>query len=130
MFASALRILNLLIRTLFVFESFKVYSLFSYQGSLLFSATLISYHKFKSLSTTFLILFLHLTMRCCRFATACIYYQTSITLSTTFFKKIEQLIFQIRAEKEGFEPSRRSTRPIPLAGAPLRPLEYFSKVII
>ena len=35
-----------------------------------------------------------------------------------------------RAEKEGFEPSRRLTRPIPLAGAPLRPLEYFSKVLI
>ena len=31
------------------------------------------------------------------------------------------------AEKEGFEPSRRSTRPTPLAGEPLRPLGYFSK---
>ena len=30
------------------------------------------------------------------------------------------------AEKEGFEPSRRYSRPTPLAGAPLRPLEYFS----
>ena len=29
------------------------------------------------------------------------------------------------AEKEGFEPSRRSTRPTPLAGEPLRPLGYF-----
>ena len=46
-----------------------------------------------------------------------------------FFKKnFEQHLLQIRAEKEGFEPSRRLTRPIPLAGAPLRPLEYFSKV--
>ena len=34
-----------------------------------------------------------------------------------------------RAEKEGFEPSRRFTRPTPLAGAPLRPLEYFSEFI-
>ena len=33
----------------------------------------------------------------------------------------------IVAEKEGFEPSRRYSRPTPLAGAPLRPLEYFSK---
>ena len=47
-----------------------------------------------------------------------------------FSKKLNNSYFQIRAEKEGFEPSRRSTRPIPLAGAPLRPLEYFSKVII
>ena len=31
------------------------------------------------------------------------------------------------AEKEGFEPSRRSTRPTPLAGEPLRPLGYFSR---
>ena len=31
------------------------------------------------------------------------------------------------AEKERFELSRRLSRPTPLAGAPLRPLEYFSK---
>ena len=31
------------------------------------------------------------------------------------------------AEKERFELSRRYSRPTPLAGAPLRPLEYFSK---
>ena len=30
------------------------------------------------------------------------------------------------AEKERFELSRRYNRPTPLAGAPLRPLEYFS----
>ena len=30
------------------------------------------------------------------------------------------------AEKERFELSRRGNRPTPLAGAPLRPLEYFS----
>ena len=30
------------------------------------------------------------------------------------------------AEKEGFEPSRPLTRPTPLAGEPLQPLEYFS----
>ncbi len=30
------------------------------------------------------------------------------------------------AEKERFELSRRLSRPTPLAGAPLRPLEYFS----
>ena len=31
------------------------------------------------------------------------------------------------AEKERFELSRRYSRPTPLAGAPLRPLEYFSE---
>ena len=40
------------------------------------------------------------------------------------------LFRKYRAEKEGFEPSRRSTRPIPLAGAPLRPLEYFSRYFL
>ena len=30
------------------------------------------------------------------------------------------------AEKEGFEPSRQSPQPTPLAGEPLRPLGYFS----
>ena len=48
-----------------ILESFKVYSLFSYQGSLWFfqtvllSATFIGYHIFKSLSTTFFIFLLH-----------------------------------------------------------------------
>ena len=32
------------------------------------------------------------------------------------------------AEKEGFEPSRPSSGPTPLAGEPLQPLEYFSIV--
>ena len=34
--------------------------------------------------------------------------------------------FAFLAEKERFELSRRDNRPTPLAGAPLRPLEYFS----
>ena len=29
------------------------------------------------------------------------------------------------AKKEGFEPSRQTSRPMALAGPPLRPLEYF-----
>ena len=33
------------------------------------------------------------------------------------------------AEKERFELSRRLSRPTPLAGAPLRPLEYFSTAV-
>ena len=33
------------------------------------------------------------------------------------------------AEKEGFEPSRRFSRPTPFPGEPLRPLGYFSKKI-
>ena len=33
------------------------------------------------------------------------------------------------AEKERFELSRRLTQPTPLAGEPLRPLGYFSKMV-
>ena len=59
-------------------------------------------------------------------ATTLISYHVCHCLSTTFFI----LFRKYRAEKEGFEPSRRSTRPIPLAGAPLRPLEYFSRYFL
>ena len=83
----------------------------------------------------FIFLFSFLKLMCCRFSTALIFYQIVFCLSRTFSffisnvpvlcdsliilsnhslfvnnfsqKKFEQLIFQIRAEKEGFEPSRR-----------------------
>lgn len=63
---------------------------------------------------------------CLSNATTLISYHVCHCLSTTFFI----LFRKYRAEKEGFEPSRRSTRPIPLAGAPLRPLEYFSRYFL
>ena len=47
------------------------------------------------------------------------------------FSSLVLVIFIFKlAEKEGFEPSRRLTRPTPLAGAPLQPLEYFSNLKI
>ena len=65
---------------------FQGYSLFSYQCSLLFSATLICYHIFKCLSTTFLFFFFSsFKLMCCRFATALIFYQIFFALSRTFF---------------------------------------------
>ena len=39
---------------------------------------------------------------------------------------LKEVVF-VLAEKEGFEPSLRSSRTTPLAGEPLRPLGYFSK---
>ena len=54
------------------------------------------------------------------------------SLYKTKRKPLYYLIFQaiqgfsLLAEKERFELSRRYYRPTPLAGAPLRPLEYFS----
>ena len=41
-------------------------------------------------------------------------------------KKVRENQGLFLAEKERFELSRRYSRPTPLAGAPLRPLEYFS----
>ena len=41
-------------------------------------------------------------------------------------KKSKSFDLDFLAEKERFELSRRYNRPTPLAGAPLRPLEYFS----
>ena len=42
--------------------------------------------------------------------------------------QIKVRIRLLLAEKEGFEPSLRSTHTTPLAGEPLRPLGYFSKL--
>ena len=94
------------------------------------------YHTVNRLSTTFFIFFCFffqklllsvlLVLRDNSFIISCI----EAYVNNFFRKKIEQLISSNKAEKEGFEPSRRLTRPIPLAGAPLRPLEYFSKVLI
>ena len=64
---------------------FQGYSLFSYQCSLLFLATLICYHTQERLSTTFFIfLFSFLKLMCCRFSTALIFYQIAFCLSRTF----------------------------------------------
>ena len=50
------------------FKIFQGYSLFSYQCSLLFLATLIYYHIQKCLSTTFLFFFFNSSeLMCCRF---------------------------------------------------------------
>ena len=45
------------------------------------------------------------------------------------FCRSRRFISSFWAEKEGFEPSRRFSRPTPFPGEPLRPLGYFSKKI-
>ena len=52
-------------------------------------------------------------------ATAAKLYHSADRLSTAFFV-FEKFLFQ-KAEKEGFEPSRRYQRPTPFPGEPLRP---------
>ena len=94
-------------------------------------------HSGAFVNNFFIFLFSFLKLMCCRFSTALIFYQIVFCLPRTFSffifhfkcssslrqldyfiksfvvcqqlfsKKFEQLIFQIRAEKEGFEPSRR-----------------------
>ena len=45
-----------------------------------------------------------------------------------FFKKIRTTYIANKSGERGIRTLAPVTRPIPLAGAPLRPLEYFSKV--
>ena len=87
-----------------------------------------SFHKSLHFSKSFKVFHCSvINVLCCLSnATTLISYHVCHCLSTTFFI----LFRKYRAEKEGFEPSRRSTRPIPLAGAPLRPLEYFSRYFL
>ena len=133
---------------------FQGYSLFSYQCSLLFLATLICYHTQEYLSTTFLFFFSAFLSWCvvafrqlwystkssfvCQelfhfsfqmfqfFATAWLFYQIIRRLSTTFLKKIRTTHISNQSGERGIWTLAPVTRPIPLAGAPLRPLEYFS----
>ena len=119
----------LLVCGLVRFRIFQGYSLFSYQCSLLFSATLIYYHIQKCLSTTFLFfLFQLFRADMLSFLTALIFYQIVCRLSTTFSKKIRTTYIANKSGERGIWTLAPVTRPIPLAGAPLRPLEYFSKV--
>ena len=62
------------------------------------------------------------------FATAWLFYQIIRRLSTTFLKKIRTTHISNQSGERGIWTLAPVTRPIPLAGAPLRPLEYFSKV--
>ena len=62
------------------------------------------------------------------FSTALIFYQIVCRLSTTFSKKIRTTYIANKSGERGIWTLAPVTRPIPLAGAPLRPLEYFSKV--
>ena len=133
---------------------FQGYSLFSYQCSLLFLATLICYHTQERLSTTFLFFFSAFLSWCvvafrqlwystkssfvCQelfhfsfqmfqfFATAWLFYQIIRRLSTTFLKKIRTTHISNQSGERGIWTLAPVTRPIPLAGAPLQPLEYFS----
>ena len=60
------------------------------------------------------------------FLTALIFYQIVCRLSTTFSKKIRTTYIANKSGERGIWTLAPVTRPIPLAGAPLRPLEYFS----
>ena len=60
-----------------------------------------------------------------------VFHCSVINVRRCYFQQLVYFIISSnKAEKEGFEPSRRLTRPIPLAGAPLRPLEYFSRYFL
>ena len=108
---------------------FQGYSLFSYQCSLLFSATLIYYHIQKCLSITFLFFFFNSSeLMCCRFDSFDIL-SNRLSFVNNFFKKIRTTYIANKSGERGIWTLAPVARPTPLAGAPLRPLEYFSAVI-
>ena len=49
-----------------------------------------------------------------------------LTVMVYHQKYPQSLLMQV-TERVGFEPTRQYNRPTPLAGAPLKPLEYLSK---
>ena len=55
-----------------------------------------------------------------------IYYHISSCLSITFLKFFSKVIFKQNGER-GIRTLAPVARPTPLAGAPLRPLEYYSR---
>ena len=111
---------------------FRVALLFICQGAfvLLSSATAyLEYHNSFAVSTTFFNFFHHF------FLSQMVGFNTIIfplLLSTTFSKKSEVLLallislFGSLSGERGIWTLAPVTRPTPLAGAPLRPLEYFS----
>ena len=61
--------------------------------------------------------------------TACSFYLILNCLSRTFLIFLKYLVFRkIKAEKEGFEPSRRVNDLLPFQGSPFGQLGYFSKL--
>ena len=105
-------------------------SLFSYQGSLF----LLSFDSSFSLSHSFLFVknffkffqnFLMAFVIRCLSATRLLYH-IHFWMSSTFLKFFIFSKFKTSNGEGGIWTLAPVTRPIPLAGAPLRPLEYFS----
>ena len=66
-------------------------------------------------------------LMCCRFDSFDIL-SNRLSFVNNFFKKIRTTYIANKSGERGIWTLAPVTRPIPLAGAPLRPLEYFSKV--
>ena len=66
----------------------------------------------------------------CCFATARLLYHSVFCLSTTFFNFFEFVFSMKLSGERGIWTLAPVSRPTPLAGAPLRPLEYFSPTAV
>ena len=93
-----------------------------------FSNSDILSHSEVFVNNFFIFSFSTLPSWCVVVLTALIFYQIVCRLSTTFSKKIRTTYIANKSGERGIWTLAPVTRPIPLAGAPLRPLEYFSKV--
>ena len=89
----------------------------------------IFYHRHLCLSTTFLIYFLFSLFENAVSSTARLVYHENLSVSSTFLFLFFLVFFKKRNGERGIWTLAPVARPTPLAGAPLRPLEYFSAVI-
>ena len=107
-----------------LFQNFQGFTLFSYQGSLAAAFnTQLWYLTTLSLLCQYLFWYFFQNFF---LSSAVELYYIILPLSCQHLEGAKKISFEKKTEKEGFEPSRRYSRPTPLAGAPLQPLEYFS----
>ena len=138
-------ILNFLIqrrptRTLFYsnFQGFTYCSIFDFQGSLLLSvsaATRLVYQMLFCLSTTFLFIFsnfFEVRLSCFTRRVLTLSYLLVVVKQKFlfFYFRVKKIITWKWSGERGIWTLAPVARPTPLAGAPLRPLEYFSVVVI
>ena len=138
-------VLNFLIqrrptRTLFYsnFQGFTYCSIFDFQGSLLLSvsaATRLVYQMLFCLSTTFLFIFLNffeVRLSCFTRRVLTLSYLLVVVKQKFlfFYFRVKKIITWKWSGERGIWTLAPVARPTPLAGAPLRPLEYFSVVVI
>ena len=120
------------------FQGFTYCSIFDFQGSLLLSvsaATRLVYQMLFCLSTTFLFIFsnfFEVRLSCFTRRVLTLSYLLVVVKQKFlfFYFRVKKIITWKWSGERGIWTLAPVARPTPLAGAPLRPLEYFSEFMI